>query len=194
MHTGCFRALAQMCLCGTTKVSALKEGDILMFERISTGTQSISKRFWLQLAIHTAAQDPDRWPQRAAECDLVAFRSFTSGDTTVFSYADIEVGTITGSPGRQYDNTLHPFMDALRVVVEAYERMIKIADDVRQTGSSDTPTRIALRAVERDMLFSHPQYQALLCELDTEGIFLRIKQTERDGQYTVVVPESVPAP
>jgi len=154
-----------------------------MFNYMSATSSVFRKRFWLHLGERVAAKQSHRWPELAATCDLDAFRSFEQSDQTVFTYAGVEVGTTTGDPTKYGENTLSDFMNALRMVVAAYERCIRLGDLLLQ-GESPTAPPIVLCEQARLMLFSHPQFVSLQMAQEAEGALVVMKQVDRNGLHT----------
>lgn len=152
-----------------------------MFHKITHSHSPVLKRLWLHLGEYFAAKNSNRWPVYAAKCDLDQFRSFVQSGKTYFTYAGIPIGETLTEHSRLRENTLSPFMDSLRMVVAAYERSIRLGDQVRQGVVPICPP-IMLTAVELEMLFAHPQYLALQAEQEAEDIFVGLKLSENSGE------------
>jgi len=136
-----------------------------MFHQLSTLLpQGVSHRLWLRRHESIAAKQPSRWTELAQQFTLKYFGSFNSPDgICLYRYETRPIGEIRcDAQGKPITNTLSDFFNAMRMVVEAYERMIIISDQFKQTGATTAHTIVVLQPIELEMLKNHPNYTALV--------------------------------
>ncbi len=124
----------------------------------------LSQRLWLHRHETLAAKQPSRWVEHAQRLSLEKFRSFSTPDgITVYTYNNHVLGEIhCDKAKKQTKNTLSDFFNAMRMVVEAYERMIAINDEHLQPGKVSTHPIVVLQPVEFEILENHPDFKLLV--------------------------------
>lgn len=124
----------------------------------------VSHRLWLHRHDSLAAKQPSRWIEFASQFTLKDFCSFiTPGDIHNYHYDARPIGTIHRNPeGKATRNTLSEFFNAMRMVVEAYERMIVISDQHLQNDDVGAHSIVVLHPVELQILKNHPDYKELV--------------------------------
>ncbi len=149
----------------------------------------VSHRLWLHRHDSLAAKQPSRWIEHAKQFTLKHFRSFTSSDDICrYQYGSRQIGEIHyNTAGKPTKNTLSEFFNAMRMVVEAYERVIIISDHYRQNSPETAHSIVVLQPLELKILRSHPDYQALIAhnQRDSKQI-VRLVETG-NHVYRIVV-------